>query len=413
MNYIILNKIKFLLLFVLLLPGANSCKQAIKLELKADKTLEAGLISITPPKELQGEKYVSLVDENSGERISAQVMAGKLYFSLDKTLETGAQRTYVATVLNKSENRYHLVQDADKIVLMDGTTPMMTYWHARQCPKHGEPDHYCRSGFIHPLYTPAGRILTDDFPQVHHTHQHGMFLAFVNTTFRDRKIDFWNQYFKTGNVAHVAVEDTMSGPLFAAFRARLEHIVLDTVTGTNTRVLDEIWRVKAYKSDGMYVVDFESELRAAGTDSLTLNEYHYGGFGIRANPQWWDINYKEPKDSLVNFLGAGQGGFLTSEGKTRIEGNHSRPDWVAMHGKLENEPAGLVAMNHPDNFRSPQPVRLHPSMPYFCFTPPVLGAFSIKPGDTYISRYRLLLFDGKINRDKIEAEWAAYQGTKH
>ena len=52
-------------------------------------------------------------------------------------------------------------------------------------------------------------------------------------------------------------------------------------------------------------------------------------------------------------------------------------------------------LDHPANFRSPQPVRLHPNKPYFCFAPMVPGAFEIAPGRPYVSRYRLVLHDGR------------------
>jgi hypothetical protein len=51
-------------------------------------------------------------------------------------------------------------------------------------------------------------------------------------------------------------------------------------------------------------------------------------------------------------------------------------------------------LDHPDNFRFPQPVRPHPSKPYFCFAPMVVDAFEIAPVHPYVSRYRLVVHDG-------------------
>ena len=51
----------------------------------------------------------------------------------------------------------------------------------------------------------------------------------------------------------------------------------------------------------------------------------------------------------------------------------------------------------PTTFRYPQPVRLHPSKPYFVFAPEVLGEFSIEPEQTYESRYRYVVFDGTLS----------------
>jgi len=54
-------------------------------------------------------------------------------------------------------------------------------------------------------------------------------------------------------------------------------------------------------------------------------------------------------------------------------------------------------------------VRLHPSMPYFCFSPAVLGAFSIEPGQApYVSRYRFYVHDGRPDPKVAERLWQDY-----
>lgn len=78
-----------------------------------------------------------------------------------------------------------------------------------------------RSGFIHPLTTPSGLVVTDDFPP-DHAHQHGVFFAWVNTTFDGRHVDFWNQKERTGRVGHAAMDNGPtfdSGPVAAVMNA--------------------------------------------------------------------------------------------------------------------------------------------------------------------------------------------------
>mgnify|MGYP002879245777 FL=1 len=67
-------------------------------------------------------------------------------------------------------------------------------------------------------------------------------------------------------------------------------------------------------------------------------------------------------------------------------------------------------MNHPDNFRYPQWVRLHPSMPYFVYAPMVKEPFSIEPGKPYVSKFRYLTFDGKPDLKMIEKAWEDWVG---
>ena len=70
--------------------------------------------------------------------------------------------------------------------------------------------------------------------------------------------------------------------------------------------------------------------------------------------------------------------------------------------------AGVTIMDHPDNFCFPQPVRLHPYMPYFCFAPAVLGSFDIEAGKPHVSRYRFCVHDGKVEPGVIERLWHDY-----
>ena len=69
---------------------------------------------------------------------------------------------------------------------------------------------------------------------------------------------------------------------------------------------------------------------------------------------------------------------------------------------------GVTVLDHPGNFRFPQPVRLHPNKPYFCFAPMVLGEFEISPGHPYTSRYRLYVHDGPPDAADIERLWNDY-----
>ena len=74
-------------------------------------------------------------------------------------------------------------------------------------------------------------------------------------------------------------------------------------------------------------------------------------------------------------------------------------------GPVEGGTAGITVMQHPSNFRYPQPVRLHPKFSYFCFAPMVLGDFSIEPGDEYVSRFRYVVHDGPLNAKLTKRLW--------
>ena len=165
--------------------------------------------------------------------------------------------------------------------------------------------------------------------------------------------------------------------------------------------LRETWRVMAWKSEDVYFVDIESTQTAATEEPLKVLEYHYGGFGWRGPSEW-----------LLPQASRGATGceFLTSEGHDRLKGNHSRPQWVSVTGPLSGELCTVAIFGHPTNLRHPQPVRLHPDKPYFCFAPCVLGEFAITRDQPLTSRYRIITHDGPARRDLYDQcvqDWAA------
>ncbi len=250
-----------------------------------------------------------------------------------------------------------------------------------ESPKSSAP-WYGRSGFIHPVFTPGGQIVTDDFP-ADHLHQHGLMFAWTSARIDGRHVDFWNSAERAGVVEHVetvhADEDSLT--------VKLRHV--DATASPPRVVLQETWQIRRVEYPGMNVFDLVSTQRCVMEQPLKIAEYHYGAMCIRGAAAWMN----------------GQGTIQTSEGKDRIAGNHTRPNWVAMFGEVDGAACGIAAMGHPSNFRAPQPVRLHPEMPYFCLAPMVAGDFEIIPGEDYVSRFRFAAFDGPLDTEQLHAIW--------
>ena len=324
-------------------------------------------------------------------------------------LPAGAKRRYrlEAAAPPAAPGPFSVERDAAALRLRLDGRPVLTYHTAVLAPPKGIDPVFARGGFIHPLTTRSGRVVTDDFPP-EHAHQHGVFFAWVNTTFRGKPVDFWNQAKRTGNVVRDPSGPPpvlLAGPVFAKFSEALRHDALDP-SGAPTKALGETWQVHLYDIPGLVVFDLESRQSCAGPDPLILNKYHYGGLGLRGNRGWYDTSVKgtDPPDPARS----GRSNFLTSEGKHRADGNHTRPRWVDLSGEVDGQMAGVAILDHPSNFRFPQPVRLHPNMPYFCFAPVVLGEFKIDRADPYVSRYRIVAHDGPPDAKLLDRLWADY-----
>jgi hypothetical protein len=271
-----------------------------------------------------------------------------------------------------------------------GEAKVLRYNSAHVPPTPGLDEKYGRSAFIHPVWTPGGAVVTDQFSP-DHPHQDGIFLAYTKTEFEGRQPNFWDLLGGKGRVRFAAHDATTSGPVFGGFRVRHEHVDLGIPGGKVALV--ETWDVRVWNvggpKDDFWVFDLTSAIRPATGEGLRLPKYHYGGMAIRGAREW-------KKDRCR---------FLTSEGKDRLAGNHTRIRWCDMSGTSEGRWSGVTLMTHPGNFRFPEPIRIHPDMPYMVYTPSVLGDWEIKPGADHRSRYRWLVHDGELHTEQAERLW--------
>jgi hypothetical protein len=199
----------------------------------------------------------------------------------------------------------------------------------------------------------------------------------------------------SGTVEFVALDETWSGPVNAGFRAR--HRYVDLSGGEPKTALNEVWEVIAYNvgkgAKPYFMFDLISTQECVTKNPLILPKYHYGGMAFRGHRSW------DGKDNSI---------FLTSEAKDRANGNETRARWVHINGRVDGEHAGLTMLSHPGNFRAPQPVRIHPTEPYFTFAPSQMGDWKIAPGSQYISRYRYIVTDGPPDAVELERIWSDY-----
>ena len=345
------------------------------------------------PKSLTKTQSLRLAENASGSTTPTQRLSGKppRIAWIVRDLPAGQTQTYQFEPAQEpapADATVTCTDDGTRLTLSIGDKPVITYNHGLLPAPEGIDPVFAKNGHIHPLRTPLGRFVTDDFPP-DHAHQHGIFFAWVKTTFEDRPVDFWNQAKQLGSVEHMKILETVSGPVFGQFKVKLRHSDLTAPDGPKP-VLEEIWTVRVYNVPDPFLIDLKSEQRCVADTPLVINEYHYGGMGLRAAREW----YKQDGS-----------GFLTSTGRKRRDGNHTRARWVITHGQSEGQPAAVAALGHPDNFRAPQYVRLHPTKPYFCFAPMVMGPFEIAPGKPFVSRYRYATYDGTPNPELIDQLW--------
>lgn len=375
-------------------------QEALKIEVSAGGTARTGTVlrCDLPPAFLDAES-LALYPAGGDTPVPVQREMTSdgpgIVWLLESPLAANERREYVLRAAEGQPEsdapRVNVVTDRGAMRVNLGERLVLAYRFAMTPSPIPDAPYYRRSGYIHPLFAPSGQLITDDF-NPDHAHQHGIMMAWRKVRFDGRENNGWDQQARTGRVEHGGIDTITSGPVYGGLTTRLKHVDLTAPEGP-VAMLDERWTVRVYAFDDHFLFDIESVQTCATEKPVLLEEVHYGGMTIRGNAAWAaDESYD----------------FLTSEGKTKADGNHTRPNWVVLHGPLEGGPAGVAILDHPDNFRFPQPVRLHPTMPYFCFAPTVTGEFSIKPGEAFVSRYRYLVFDGTVDSDAVEQAWQDY-----
>jgi len=356
-----------------------------------------GPVVVDLPAGLKLQNPVWLKRLDNGIQLPAQIEKGegrRLWWILTEPLPKAQTRRYAFSKLSAPPpkdfpSRVTVTDDGSTLQVQLGTRPVLHYCHATVPSPDVTKPYYDRSGFIHPVFSPSGLVMTDGMPIGDHTHQHGVMFAWRQAQYESREVDFWNVATGLGRVEHASVDHIDQGPVWGGFQVTLRHFELKAPGGPRQRI-HETWNVRVYAQAKPFLWDFESRQIVTGNQPLEILEFNYGGMMIRGSRQWRDV---------ANC------GFLTSLGDSRETGNHTRPKWVEMFGPVDGQEAGIVVLGDPQNYRSPQPVRLHPSMPYFCFAPMVLGEFDLLPNKTFQLQYRFFTHDGPPDPTANDQRW--------
>jgi len=329
----------------------------------------------TIPLQIDGHGHASFVEPNLKKGNS------KTY---DELTPANARLSSDAMIQVNREGRVLKISSAGHPILQYQAEPS-------ELPRPNIKPIFRRGGYLHPLYTPSGKIITDDYP-TNHLHHHGVWFTWTKTEFEGRGPDFWNMGEGKGTVEFVALDRTWSGPVHGGFQTR--HRFVDLTSGQPKPVLNETWDVKIFQRGeqrAYWMFDLTSTQECATAEALKLPNYYYGGLGFRGREEW---------------NGADKTFYLTSDGETdRVKGNTTRGRWCHISGQVDGSRTGIAVLGHPDNFRAPQPMRLHPTEPFFCFAPSQLGDWEIAPGKPYVSRFRFIVRDGPSDAAELDRLW--------
>lgn len=353
--------------------------------------LEAALLPVRLLETTEGRSIPTPAQYDSTRRELVWIVAG------ESTSESLRQYRIVAgeDPVGRTGGEVRITESQDFELLVRGEPVLRYNLNVVRPPDPTMPETLARNAYIHPVWTPSGKWVTDDF-HPDHSHQRGIWMTWTETRFEGRTPDFWNLAEGTGAVRAKSLRESQQGPVFAGLDLLHHHVDL-SAPGGEVPVLEDTFQIRAWalggKSAGFFIFDVNSNQVNIASSPLELPEYHYGGFAVRA-PRTWTPGVLEVR---------------TSEGKDRVGADGSRERWVVMEGPLgDGVKAGIAVFSHPENLRAPQPLRMHPEMPYLAFSPQRLGAWEFAPQAKEEFRYRIMVFDGDPPVSLLEAFWNDY-----
>lgn len=367
-------------------------------DLIADITSETfALYEVTP----SGEKLIHSQLESD--------YTSRLWFILEGFSAKNSTRKFVLKFQeqdspNKSNTDIHIYKSGENLTLRQKEQQILSYRFGTIYPPEGVDPLFKRSGFIHPLWSPGGEVLTR-VQAPDHYHHYGIWGPWTLTHINDRKVDFWNLYEGQGTVKFAGFLSETTGSVFSGFRALQQHIDFGA-KGEDQIAINEILDVRAWNiHDGVRIIDYTTILNTPLPNGIMLDAYRYGGgIGFRATEKWTKDN------STV----------LTSEGKTRIDADGSNARWCIVEGESEVQEgrSGILFLSHPSNRAHPEPMRVWPLDAnggrgdiFFEFTPIRHRSWELQKGSNYILKYRMIVFDGKIDKEAAEMYWNSFAAT--
>lgn len=356
----------------------------------------------------QDPESLRLVERVGNEDVQVDVQTGngRLWWILTGVTPAGAKRIFhLYGAANPTDTKQAWVvaaREPEGVRFHRNGKNILHYQYEPVAAPPGKPMLNRRGGFIHPLWSPGGEVLTAIQP-ADHAHHLGIWNPWTRVKYEGRQVDFWNLYEGQGTVKPLEPPTVVSGPVFGEMAVRHAHVDLTAPHPDGAKTaLDENWHIRAWSAPaekGPWVIDFSSELNVPGDSVFAIQAYRYQGFGYRATGKWDDRTAQ----------------LLTSEGKNKSDANGIRARWIDANGVSAHGRAGVLLMSHPHNYNHPEHLRIWPvgmnegkENVFINFNPAQEQNWTLEPGKSYKMQYRMVVYNGELPAETLEKYWQDY-----
>ncbi|NQW36084.1 MAG: PmoA family protein [Flavobacteriales bacterium] len=348
------------------------------------------------------------ITKNSEIEIPCQIEPGhsaNLWFILSGISQKSENRDFVIRIQEKQKSisGITLKKDEKDLSITYNEKPILNYRFGITYPPAGIDPLFKRSGFIHPLWSPGGEVLSR-IQAPDHYHHYGIWGPWTVTHIGEREVDFWNLLKGQGTVKFNSFLSEYEGSVYTGFQAIQNHIDFGA-SGEDQIAIKELLDVRAWNisSEGkIWMVDYTTNINSPLEKGIMLDAYRYGGgIGFRATEKWH-------KDNCT---------VLTSEGKERVDADGTFARWCIVEGESDTEEgrSGILFLSHPSNRMHPEPMRVWPldgnsgrGDMYFEFVPIRHEDWKLETKKNYTLKYRMIVFDGELDVKTAEMYWAGF-----
>lgn len=264
--------------------------------------------------------------------------------------------------------------DRDRLELSESGRPVWVY-NFGMILKEGFPEQMRRSSYLHPVWTPGGVLITDDF-NPDHAHHRGISWMWPVVKVEGRTYDVW----------------TLRGMYqkfirWTARRALPEEAVLGVENGWfvgDRKVVNEQVEIRTATAQGnLRRLDFTLRFEAAGEPveiaGTPDQNKGFGGFCMRF----------APRDG-----GRAKTVIRTDQGVTRKDGILAMHSWAQVEGSFQGRRAGGRIEDVPSNPGYPNGWLMRHGFGFLNVSYPGLKPVRLVKGQPLVLNYRVTLFDG-------------------
>ena len=228
--------------------------------------------------------------------------------------------------------------------------------------------------YLHPVRTPDGKGVLSEIHPSHHLHQTGIYWGLKNVNGRDYFMNSGEDYYQYQSLR--VLKKTSNSVSWET--------VYDLLDENGVAILREsqIWSLK--EQEEMLLLDLEWQ--GLGLKDVKIKTFFVGGLFMRM--PWTD----DIAGEAINSVGS----------RNREEADGQRADWVDVGMEIAGlEEWGHIAiLDHPHNEVSPTPWRVDKQLGVGP-SRQILGDWQLKEGQTTSEAYRLLVYTGDLDKEKL------------